>query len=139
MSTHAGNPLENSENSSQTRLPVEGHGPVKKIPVRTFVRGRKKIVKVRVTDAEHATLTRLGREEGGVSELIRHHLLGYGVVDARREALRELARLARNFNYIAAATQSYDPARAVEVIAWLVVIEREIRGAIQRLSTKRPV
>lgn len=132
--------LKNSENSSQTRLPRRGHsGGTRQLPVESFRTGRKKIVRVRVSDAEHAALTRLGKSEGGISALVRRHLLEHGVADTRREAIRELARLARNFNSIAAAAENYDPSRAVEITAWLVVIEREIRGAVQRLSTKRPV
>lgn len=91
---------------------------------------------MRVNETEHAALTHLGQSEGGISALIRRHLLGQGIADARRDALRELARLARNFNSIAAVAQTYNPERAVEIIAWLIVIERQIRGAIERISTK---
>lgn len=129
-----------SQSPEQTRLPRRGHsGGVRRVPVTQFNSGRKRFVRIRVNDEEHATLTRLGKSEGGVSALVRRHLLGQGVTDARREALRELARLARGFNSIAIGTQRFDPARAVEVIAWLVIMERELNGAIQRLSTKRPV
>jgi len=116
---------------NQTRLPRRGHsGGGRRVPVTHFNSGRKKVVRTRVTDEEHATLTRLGKSEGGVSALVRRHLLGQGLTDARREALRELARLARGFNSIAIGTQRFDPARAVEVIAWLVIVERELNGAI---------
>jgi hypothetical protein len=125
--------------SSQTRLPRRGHGgDGTQIAVAPFKTGRKRNIKVRVNDEEHAAFTRLGKTEGGISALIRRCLLGQGITDARREALRELARLARNLNVIAVEARRFDPARTVEVVAHLVVIERELDGAIERCSKKRP-
>jgi hypothetical protein len=128
-----------SQNPSQisrpTRLPRRGHaGGVRAVPIEPFNPGRNRFIKVRVNDEEHSKLTRLGNSEGGISTLIRRHLLGEGLADARREALQELARLCRSFNVIARETCRYEPARAVEILTWLVAIERELSEAIERLS-----
>ena len=56
----------------QTRLPRRGHsGGVRKIPIDPFLMGRKRMIKIRVNDAEQAALTKMGEAGGGISALIR--------------------------------------------------------------------
>jgi hypothetical protein len=119
----------------QTRLPRRGHGGgVKKIPIDPFLMGRKRMIKIRVNDAEHAALTEMGKVRGGVSALIRRHLLKHGDKESRWEAVRELARLARNLSFIARETKHFPPGRAVEILTWLIAIDRQLNEAIQRLG-----
>jgi hypothetical protein len=119
----------------QTRLPRRGHsGGCKKIPIDPFRMGRKKTVKFRVNDAEHAALTEMGKAVGGISALIRRHLLKHGDKETRWEALRELARLARNLSFIARETKHFPAGRAVEIMAWLITIDCQLNEAIQRLG-----
>lgn len=126
-----------SQFSSQTRLRCGAHsGGVQPIPVKPFKSGRRRFIKVRVNEIEYSRLTKRGKSEGGISALVRNHLLGEGIKDARREAIRELARLARNFNTLAIEVNRYDAPRAVEVLLWLVAIERELTRAIDALTTK---
>ena len=119
----------------QTRLPRRGHsGVVNKITIDPFLMGRKRMIKIRVNDAEHAALTEMGKARGGISALIRRHLLKHGDNESRWEAVRELARLARNLSFIARETKHFPPSRAVEIMAWLVAIDRQLNEAIQRLG-----
>ena len=119
----------------QTRLPRWGYtGGGKKISVDPFTMGRKRMIKIRVNDAEHAALTEMGKAVGGISALIRRHLLKHGDKETRWEALRELARLARNLSFIARETKHFPAGRAVEIMAWLIAIDRQLNEAIQRLG-----
>ena len=119
----------------QTRLPRRGHsGGGKKIHIDPFLMGRKRMIKIRVNDAEHAALTEMGKAIGGISALIRRHLLKHGDKETRWEALRELARLARNLSFIARETKHFPAGRAVEILAWLIAIDRQLNEAIQRLG-----
>ena len=96
--------------------------------------GRKRMIKIRVNDAEHAALTEMGKAGGGISALIRRHLLKYGDKESRWEAVRELARLARHLSFIARETKQFPPGRAIEIMAWLITIDRQLNEAIQRLG-----
>jgi hypothetical protein len=119
----------------QTRLPRRGHsGGGKKIHIDPFLMGRKRMIKIRVNDAEHAALTEMGKAIGGISALIRRHLLKHGDKETRWEAVRELARLARHLSFIARETKHFPPGRAVEILAWLIAIDRQLNEAIQRLG-----
>lgn len=119
----------------QTRLPRRGHsGGGKKIPIDPFLMGRKRMIKIRVNDAEYAALTKMGEAAGGISALIRRHLLKHGDNESRWEAVRALARLARNLCFIARETKQFPPGRAVEILAWLIAIDRQLIEAIQRLG-----
>jgi hypothetical protein len=132
--------LEKSHIFGQTRLPRRGHsGVCVRLVVKPFKMGRKRVVKIRVNDAEHAALTRMGKAVGGVSALVRRHLLKHGDKEMRWEALRELARLSRNLSFIARETKHFPAGRAVEILAWLITIDRQLNWAIHRLSkTKIP-
>jgi hypothetical protein len=118
----------------QTRLRRCGNSAGKNIPIDPFLLGRKRMIKIRVNDAEHAALTEMGKKCGGISALVRRHLLKYGDNESRWEALRELAQLARNLCFIARETKHFPPGRAVEILAWLVAIDRQLNEAIQRLG-----
>lgn len=119
---------------SQTRLPRRGHsGDGIRLAVKPFKTGRKRVIKIRVNDAEHAALTRMGKAGGGISALVRRHLLKHGDKEARWEALRELARLARNLSFIARQNSQLSPLAAVEILAWIISIDRQLNEAIQRL------
>jgi uncharacterized protein (DUF3820 family) len=48
--------------------------------------------------------------------------------------VRELARLARHLCFIARETKQFPPGRAVEIMAWLITIDRQLNEAIQRLG-----
>ena len=96
--------------------------------------GRKRMIKIRVNDAEHAALTKMGKAAGGISALVRRHLLKHGDNESRWEAVRELARLARNLCFIARETKQFPPGRAVEILSWLIAIDRQLTEAIQRLG-----
>src|SRR5689334_10278893 len=63
-----------------TRLPRSGHSEGRRVRLETFEPGRKKFIKIRVNEKERAALTRLGSSEGGISALIRRHLLGQALV-----------------------------------------------------------
>jgi len=95
------------------------------------------MVKIRVNDAEHAALTRMGKAVGGISALIRRHLLKHGDKEMRWEALRELARLSRNLSLIARETKHFPASRSVEILAWLITIDRQLTSAIQCLGKTR--
>ena len=99
--------------------------------------GRTKIINIRVSDSEHAKLTAMGKSVGGVSALIREQLISRNPDGSRREALLELARLARNLNLIARRVRTYEPIRAVETIAWLIAVDRKLVAAIEPLAKKR--
>ena len=131
---------EKSHLFGQTRLPRRGHsGDGIRLAAKPSETGRKRVVKVRVNDAEHAALTRMGKDGGGVSALVRRHLLKQGDKEMRWEALRELARLCRNLSFIARETKHFPPGRAVEILAWLITIDRQLNWAIQQLTkTKSP-
>ena len=92
------------------------------------------MIKIRVNDAEHAALTEMGKVRGGVSALIRRHLLKHGDKESRWEAVRELARLARNLSFIARETKHFPPGRAVEILTWVIAIDRQLNEAIQHLG-----
>ena len=92
------------------------------------------MIKIRVNDAEHAAFTKMGKARGGISGLIRRHLLKHGDEESRWEAVRELARLARHFSFIARETKQFPPGQAVEILAWLVAIDRQLNEAIQHLG-----
>jgi hypothetical protein len=119
----------------QTRLPRRGHsGGGKKVQVKPFNMGRKRVVKIRVNDDEHAALAKMGNHVGGISALIRRHLLKHGDKEMRWEALRELSRLARNLSFIAREMKQFSPDRAVEILAWLIAVDRQLKESFQRLN-----
>jgi hypothetical protein len=82
-------------------------------------------------------LAKMATGAGGVSGLIRRYLLKHGDNESRWEALRELARLARNLSSIARQTKQLPPNQTVELLAWLILIDRQLTEAIQRLGKFR--
>ncbi len=119
----------------QTRLPRRGHsGGGKKITIDPFQMGRKRVIKIRVNDAEHSALTKMGKAAGGISGLIRRYLLKHGDNESRWEAVRELTRLARNLCSVAREIKQIPPSRSVEILVWLIAIDRQLNEAIQRLG-----
>ena len=120
--------------SSQTRLPRCGHtgGGVNTI-VKAVSDRRKFFLKIRVTDAERKAIKQLADSEGGISAYIRRRLPEGG----KQEACREIAYLSRHLSLMARATREYPPNRAVELVAWLMVVERLLQSAIRKLSRKR--
>lgn len=131
-----GNPSKFMQNSGRTRLPVVPTGVTRQVPIKSFRTGRRRFIKIRVTDEEHERLTLLGHGQGGISGLFRSRLLGKKRNGKDGQAIRELARLARNFNTICMKLQRYEPAQAVEIMACMVAIDRELADAIKRLSQK---
>lgn len=101
--------------------------------------GRKKIINIRVTESEHAKLTALGKSFGGISALIRENLILRNPDSSKREALLELIRLARNLNLIARRARGYEPVHAVEAIACLAAIDRQVSAAMETLVKKRSI
>lgn len=99
---------------------------------------RTKVIKLRVTAAEHAALTGLGKPLGGVSALIRRRCLDPVSSEPSRDAIRELARLAHNLNLIAVQARTLPANRTVEVIAHLIAIERRLAEALLAISHRRP-
>jgi len=98
---------------------------------------RTKYIKIRVNDAEHKIISSRGKRSGGISKLVRDILLNEQAKDLRLEAIRELIRLARNINLIARAVSNFPPERAVQIIVWLMNIDRNLSAAIGKISSKR--
>jgi hypothetical protein len=102
----------------------------------TTDKGRTKFLKLRVSDEELSKLKRLGKPAGGISVLIRTRVLGTESADAKRNALRELARLARHCNALVAQTRRFEPTQVVQILAHLLAIERELIRAVETVTTK---
>ena len=119
--------------SSQTRLPRCGHsGGGVNTTVETFSGSRKFFIKIRVTDAERKAIKKMADLEGGISAFIRRRLPAGG----KQEAYREIARLSQHLSLMARQTRDYPPNRAVELVAWLMTVERQLQTAIEKLSTR---
>ena len=99
-------------------------------------KGRSKFLKLRVSEQELAKLKRLGKSAGGISALIRSHVFETDVADAQNDAIRELARLARHCTALAAEARRFEPTQAVQILAHLLAIERELTRALETVAGK---
>jgi hypothetical protein len=91
---------------------------------------RKFFIKIRVSDEERNSLKKLADSEGGISAFIRRRL----PAGSKQEAVREITRLSRQLSLVARQTKEFPPNRAVELVAWLMAVEREMHNAIENLS-----
>jgi hypothetical protein len=121
--------------SEPTRLPHCGHsGGGTHLPVTPFSGGRKLFIKVRVSEAEREAIKKLADAEGGISAFLRLRLS----LSGRQQAIREVARLARSLRLMARQTRGYPAGQAVELVSWLMDVDRQLDAAVQNLLKKLP-
>jgi hypothetical protein len=92
---------------------------------------RARTLKVRVTPQEYAALVGLAKEAGSVSALVRRQVFG-----ARNETWLLLGRIHATVVLLARGVgDKGDTLPAVQVLAYLVTIERQLTGLMKEATS----
>lgn len=98
---------------------------------------KTRIIKIRVSDTEHAAIAKLAKPVGGVSALVRNSLEAAGLPSAPKvDALRELSRFSALLSVLARHSMGHAPTDDIEIIARLVALDRQVTDLVKTLATK---
>ena len=100
---------------------------------------RERMIRVRVSDEEYATLSEKGAAVGGMSKLLRDHLDSISVRhrDDERQRLAMLNRINSNLNMISRWVNTHKSAAdAVQVMVYLADVRRELGQVLAAMEQR---
>lgn len=103
------------------------------LPLPPSIMTKTNVIKVRLSAEEFAAITAMGKPIGGVSALVRKRVLGQGVSPIRKEVMRELSHIGVSLNLIARQATNCHPIEAVEIVAILLAIDRDVEAIVRKV------
>jgi hypothetical protein len=100
---------------------------------------RGRMIRIRVSDEEYATLAEKGAAAGGMSKLLRDHLDQISIRhrDDERQRLAMLNRINANLNMISHWVNTHKSAAdAVQVIVYLADVRREFSQVLAAMDRR---